>query len=244
MLLHGILFDGEMWNGQIEPLSALGRVIVLDGPAHGRSEPPPRFSLEDHAEALFDAFGELGIERAAVVGLSWGGMTGMRFALAHPKMVAGLALLDTSAEAATLVERIKFRAFLAFHRRVGLPFGMYRREVAPLMFAPQTIASRPDVIEQAYRRAMSFDRDGVARAGLAVVVKRTNVLPRLGELRMPTLVMVGTEDLGTPPALSDHIAAAIPGAELVRLEGLGHMTPIEAPARVNEHLVPFVKSVV
>src|SRR5690349_12906420 len=84
VLLHGLLFDGGMWRDQIGPLAALGRVIVMDGPGHGKSEPPPRFMLEEHADALIDAFSDMGIDRALVVGLSWGGMLGMRFALQHP----------------------------------------------------------------------------------------------------------------------------------------------------------------
>src|ERR1700690_3109083 len=57
LLLHGLLFDGGMWRAQVEPLSALGRVLIIDGSGHGKSEAPPRFTLEDHADALaIDAF--------------------------------------------------------------------------------------------------------------------------------------------------------------------------------------------
>src|SRR5687768_1914428 len=83
VLLHGILFDGGMWNRQIEPLSAIGRTLVFDGPGHGKSEVPPPFSMEDQADAVTDAMGELGVERAVVCGLSWGGMVAMRLALQH-----------------------------------------------------------------------------------------------------------------------------------------------------------------
>lgn len=244
VLLHGLLFDGGMWRGQIEPLSALGRVVVLDGPGHGKSERPPRFSMEEHADALIDAFGDLGIQRAVVVGLSWGGMVGMRFALQHPSLVAGLALLDTSAETHTLAERIRYRAFLALHRRAGFPYSLYLKEVAPEMFAERTLATRPDLVEASYRRAMGFDRDGVAKGGLAVMVHRKHILDRLGAIRAPTLVIVGREDKATPLARAENIARAIPGAELVVLDGLGHMSTLEDPGAVNAHVVPFVQRVV
>src|SRR3954471_11894609 len=98
VLLHGFLFDGGMWRAQVEPLSALGRVIVIDGPGHGKSEVPPRFTLEDHADALaIDAFAELGIKKAVLAGLSWGGMLSMRVAIQHPMRVHAMALVDTSA---------------------------------------------------------------------------------------------------------------------------------------------------
>lgn len=244
VLLHGLLFDGGMWRGQLEALSALGRVIVIDGPGHGKSEPPPRFMMEEHADALFDAFGELGVERSLVIGLSWGGMVGMRLALQHPEKVAGLALLDTSAEPQTLGERIRYRAFVALHRRVGIPYGLYLKEMAPLMFASRTILERPELVEATYRRTMGFDREGVARASLAVVVHRRDILDKVRAIRVPTLVMCGREDRATTLDKSENIARTIPGARLVILDGLGHMSALEDPAAVNEHLVPFVRGVV
>lgn len=244
LLLHGLLFDGGMWRGQVEALSALGRVIIIDGPGHGKSEPPPRFMMEEHADALLDALGDLDVARALVVGLSWGGMVGMRLALQHPAKVAGLALLDTSAERQTLIERIRYRAFVAMHRRVGMPYGMFVKGVAPLMFASRTLLERPDLLETTYRRTMGFDREGVARSSLAVVVHRTSILEKLGQLRVPTLVMCGREDLACPVDKHENIARAIPGARLVVLEGLGHMSALEDPEAVNEHLVPFARSVI
>jgi 3-oxoadipate enol-lactonase len=242
LLLHGLLFDGGMWRNQIEPLAALGRVIVLDGPGHGKSEPAPRFVLEEHADALFDAFGELGVRRTVVVGLSWGGMVGMRLALQHPANVAGLALLDTSAEVDSLSERVKYRAFIALHRRVGFPLGLFHREIAPRLFAERTLVERPELALAAYQRTMGFDRGGLARAAIAVVVHRKNVLPELVRIRTPTLVMCGAEDKSTTPDKSEHIASAIPHAKLVMLEGTGHMSALESPEAVNAHLVPFVRS--
>ncbi len=240
VLLHGLLFDGGMWNGQLEALAALGRVVVLDGPGHGKSEPAPRFMLEDHADALFDAFGELGIRRAVVVGLSWGGMVGMRLALQHPAKVAALAVLDSNAEVEPIVKRVRYRAFVALHRRAGIPYSLFEREIAPLMFAPRTIRERPELIEASYRRASGFDRDGSARAALAVMAHRRNILGELGRIHVPMLVLCGSDDLATPPARSEAIARAVPGAKLVMLEGLGHMSALEDPAAVNAKLVPFV----
>ena len=244
VLLHGLLFDGGMWRGQLEALSPLGRVVVMDGPGHGKSEPPPRFALEEHADALCDAFGELAIERALVVGLSWGGMVGMRLALQHPAKVSGLALLDTSAERPSLAERVRYRAFVAIHRRVGVPHGMFLKAVAPLMFARRTLRERPELALATYRRTMGFDREGVARASLAVVVHRTDVLQRLASVQVPTLVMCGREDRATTPDKSENIARAIPGARLVMLDEVGHMSALEDPDAVNQHLVPFARSVV
>jgi 3-oxoadipate enol-lactonase len=241
LLLHSLLCDGGMWRGQIEPLAALGRVIVLDGPGHGKSEPAPRFMLEEHADALFDALGELGVRRAVVVGLSWGGMVGLRLALQHPEKVAGLACLDSSAESEPLGKRVKFRALIAMHRRMGFPLALYLKEIAPLLFSPKSLRERPELVIGAYQRAMGFDRGGMSRAAVAVSVHRKNVLPELPKIKTRTLVLCGSEDLATPPEKSQAIANAIPGATLAILDGLGHLSALEDPDAVNHHLVPFVR---
>ena len=228
VLLHGLLFDGGMWRGQVEPLAALGRVVILD----------------EHADALLDAFGELGIHRAVVVGLSWGGMVAMRLALQHPGKVAGLALLDASADAEPLAQRVKFRAFIAMHRRIGFPFSLFQRELAPLMFGPRVRVESPELIDAAYRRMMSFDRAGLSRAAIAVVVHRKKILPDLPRINTPTLVICGREDRSTPPEQSEAIAKGIPRARLEIIEGAGHMSALEDPAAVNAHLVPFVRGCV
>src|SRR5436305_1095536 len=148
VLLHGLLFDGGMWKRQVEPLSALGRVLIFDGPGHGKSELPPPFSLEDHVEALGDALTALKAERAVLVGLSWGGMLAMRTAIRQPQRVVAMALLDTAADAEARPNVVKYRAFIMFARRFGMPRWFVDAQLAPLMFAPSTLRERPDTVEQ------------------------------------------------------------------------------------------------
>ena len=244
LLLHGLLFDGGMWRAQVEPLAALGRVIIFDGPGHGKSELPPPFSLEDHVEALGDAMTALGVDRAVLVGLSWGGMLAMRMALRYPKRVAAMALMDTSAEAEPRANVIKYRAFTMFARRFGLPRWFVDKQLAHLMFGPRTLRERPELVEQFTRTVNGYPRDGVARAAKAVVIHRKGVHDRMGSVTTPTLVVVGRDDQATPPEKSEALARAIPGAKLVFIEDSGHMSAIERPAEVNATLVPFVRQYV
>jgi len=242
LLLHGLLFDGGMWRAQVEPLSALGRVLILDGPGHGKSEAPPRFSLEDHADALaIDAFNELGVHRSVLVGLSWGGMIAMRSAIQHPMRVTATALLDTSAEGETLRDKIRHRAFIAFCRRYGVPRWFVDRELGALMFGPQTLATRGDELLEHFTRTVNgYPRDGMARAALAVSVHRQDVTSKLRGVACPTLVICGRDDRATPPAKSQALAAKIRDARLELIAGAGHSSLIEKPAEVNRVLVPFV----
>jgi 3-oxoadipate enol-lactonase len=241
LLMHGFMFDGRMWKRQVEPLAEIGRVVVLDGPGHGRSEAPPRFMLEDHADALLDVYAELAIERAVIVGLSWGGMVGMRMAIQHAERVKALALLDTNAEVEPRADRIKYRLLLAFTRRYGMPPSIAEREATPKFFSAQFRREKPEIVESYIRAARGFERDGFCRAGLAVLVKRKDISAKLGSIHVPALVLCGSEDIATPVAKSEAIARGIPGARLVVVDGVGHMSSIEKPDEVNASVVPFVR---
>jgi 3-oxoadipate enol-lactonase len=237
-----LLFDGGMWRDQVEPLAQLGRVVVFDPPGHGKSDVPPHFSLEDNADALLDAFGERRIDRAVVVGLSWGGMVGMRMALQHPTRVSGLALFDTSADAEDRARAVKYRVFVSIGRRLGMPPSLVSSQIVPLFFTERTRRERPEVVERFVRAANGFPREGTARAALAVVVRRKSILARLGAIHVPTLVACGEEDRATEPVHSEKIAAAIPGARYVVIPGAAHVSALEQPRAVTDLLVPFVRA--
>jgi 3-oxoadipate enol-lactonase len=241
VLLHSLLCDGRMWAGQVEPLSALGRVVVVDGPGHGKSEAPPKFSLEEHADALYDVIGELRSERAIFVGLSWGGMISMRFAIQHPKSLRAMVIMDSSADRQPRAESIRYRAFISFARRFGVPRALVEREIAPKMYAPQTLRAHPELVDAFTRQINGYEREGLARACKAVVVHRTSILDKLGGIDTPTLVVCGREDAATPPDKSEEIARGIRGAKLVFIEDAGHLSAVEQPQRVNDVLVPFVR---
>jgi len=241
VLLHGLLLDGAMWDDQVGPLAELGRVVVIDGPGHGKSEVPPPFSLDDHARALVDALDALGIFKALLIGLSWGGMIAMRTALDNPMRIVALGLLDTSAEGEGRVQRIKNRVMNSVYRNVGLPPAVFQRQIAPLMFGPKTLRDRPELAEKTYNHANGFPRLGVSRAVKAVSVERASILDKVRAISCPTLILCGRDDAATPPARSEAIANRVPLATLKFIDGAGHSSTIEQPEAVNAALVPFVR---
>jgi pimeloyl-ACP methyl ester carboxylesterase len=165
----------------------------------------------------------------------------MRLALRHPERVRALVLLDTNAEAEERLRRVKYRAFISFGRRFGIPKLLADAQLAPIYFAEGTRARQPELIDRWVRTVNGFSRDGIARASLAVV-HRKDILARLGSIRAPTVVLCGREDRATEPVHSERIAAAIQGAKLVLIDGAGHVSALEQPEAVNETLVPFVAS--
>lgn len=241
VLWPSFMTDGGMWKHQVEPLAALGRALVFDPPGHGKSDVPPPFSLEDNADALSDAFGELHVDRAVIVGLSWGGMVGMRMALQHASRVAALALFDTRADPEDRARAIKYRVFVSFYRRFGMPPALFEAQIAPAFFCDESLRSRRDLVERFERTANGFPREGVARAALGVVIHRRDITARLAGIRVPTLVACGREDRATEPQHSERIAAAIPGSRLAWIDGAGHLSALEQPRAVTDVLVPFVR---
>lgn len=240
VLWPSFLTDGGMWDGQMDALSRVGRTIVFDGPGHGKSETPPPFSLDDNARALIDALDSLDVKRFVMIGLSWGGMIGMRVAVLAPDRVAALALLDTSAAPEMMKNRVRYRAMLSTHRRVGLPSWIAERRVLPLYFSDETLTSQRALAENFWRDAVGFPREGVYKAGKAIF-QRGDFRPELSRVRCDTLVMCGSEDRATPPSRAREIASGISGSELAMIEGAGHLSALEQPARVNAKLVPFVE---
>jgi len=174
------------------------------------------------------------------VGWSWGGALALHLALRHPAAVAGLAILDSSAEAQTRYRKAKYRLLVGVVRRFGLSPWLARGQIAPLMFSRRTRRERPELVEEFVRSATALPRQALVRAALAVAIQAPDILASLGALSVPTLVLCGREDRGYPPALSEHIARAIPGARLEWIEGAGHLTPLERPEQVSRFLVPFV----
>jgi len=241
VLWPSLMCDGGMWRGQVEPLAALGRVLVFDGPGHGKSEDPPVFTLEDNADALIDAFDELKVQKAVIVGLSWGGMIGMRMALRHAARVKALALLDTSAEAETRPRAVKYRLLASFGKRLGMPPALVTAQITPLFFSERTLAARPELVDRFVRASHGFSREGLSKAARAVVVHRTDILDKIDGIRVPTLVMCGADDRATEVVHSQRIAERISGSKLVIVQGAGHLSALERPEAVNEELVPFVK---
>jgi len=241
LLLHSLLCDGGMWRGQVGPLAALGRVVVVDGPGHGKSDVPPPFTLDENARAVADAVDRLGLGRVIVLGLSWGGMLGTRLAYMYPEKVAALVVLDSSADAPPLRERLEYRLLCAVARRVGLPPALIRKKIAPLMFGPRTLRSRPELVDELVRSVGGFSREGLVRATYAVSIDRPSNLERLRGVRAPTLVGYGEADLATPAHHSRRIATRIEGATLVPFAGVGHLSALEDPESVNAAILPFVK---
>jgi pimeloyl-ACP methyl ester carboxylesterase len=238
LLGHGLLFDGNMWQNVAPKLASRFRLVTVDARGHGASTADAPFSLEDAAAdwcALLDAEK---IDRAILCGLSMGGMTAMRVALAAPERVAGLILVDTSADPEPLFGRLKYRTMAELTRAFG-NLRPLEPSVTRILFGPTARRTQPELIARDRDRMRAH---GVGRyyPGIRAVTDRGSILDRLGEIRCPALVVVGEEDAATPPLRSERIAARLSGAVLRRLPNVGHMSALEAPDAVAEAILAFL----
>jgi pimeloyl-ACP methyl ester carboxylesterase len=231
-----------IWYRQVADFASKFRTIVFDPRGVARSIAPDgpldMRRLADDVAALLDA---LQVERAHVLGASFGGFVAQEFALAYPERTRALILCCTSyggprhcPPAPETLQAIASTKGLNTEERV--------RENLLLAFSPEFVARHPSEIERvirlraenhvpesAYLRqlqaAMAFDAEG-----------------RVAEIASPTLVITGDADVIVPRQNSSNLAAAIPGARLQVIEGGSHTFFIERPAEFNRAVVKFISS--
>lgn len=238
VLGHSLLFDRRMWDGLVPSLARHFRVINVDARAHGRSTTAGRFTLEDLAADWLAILDREGIERALLCGLSMGGMTALRVALAAPARVEAMALLATSADRETPGHRVLYRLVAELQRAVRID-ALSEPLVVRKMFGRTSQKRRPEVVE----RGMAIIRDQAPRAvypAVRAVFSRGTLADQLGRIRCPTLVVVGDEDTATPPIRARRIAERVPGARLERVPEAGHISVMDRPDAVERLLLEFL----
>lgn len=240
VLAHSFLFSGEMWGPVLPALTSSCRVVNVDLRGHGRSDPAPRsFTLSEMTADILAVLDTLGIERAIWAGLSIGGMLALRAALDASERVAGLILLDTDAGPEHPKIRLKYRIMGLGARLVGLrPF---LPSVLELMFGRTTRATRPELVAEWRERLLAVHVPSMV-ATLGALIRRTDLRPRLGEIKAPTLALVGDEDASLPPARSAQIHDGIPGSQLQVIPRCGHLSTLERPQLVSDAMLRFIET--
>ncbi len=241
VLLHSFLCSGTMWREQVKPLARHWRVINIDARGHGRSGRVERpFTLYDMVDDSTAVLDDAEIERAVWVGLSIGGMVALRAALRTPDRVAGLILIDTDAGVESGFKRVKYRALRAAARVFGIRplVPQIRRQ----MFGSTTRKQRPEMVAEWSRRFAEADLPSMLRT-LDALLDRDDLGPELSRIDVPTLVLVGAEDVALPPARSRAIAARLPNGTCREIPTAGHLSALERPEAVTAAIEAFLHKV-
>lgn len=238
VLVHGAALDSRSWRPQLAGLADEFTVVAWDGPGGGRSSAVPAgFSLADFADALAGLLAHLGLGPAHVGGLSWGGTVVLECYRRHPELFASLIMVDTYAGWKGSLPEGEVRARVdGVQAMLAAPAGDFDPTL-PGLFAREPLAE--------VRAAMQAMADDVLpgtlalELGLMAEADLRDVLPRV---EVPTLLVWGELDERSPLSVAHAFAAAIPDAELVVIEGAGHMSPLEEPEQVNAAIRAFVRA--
>lgn len=239
VLLHGFLCDSRCWRHQLAQLSDRFRVVAWDAPGAGSSsDPPATFTTASYVHCLAGFLDAIGIDRAHILGLSWGGILAQEFYRLCAGRVRSLVLADTYAG-----------------WRGSLPEPVWRERLATCLLdasgPPEALVARflpgvfTDAAPQHLRQELSaivaeFHPVGFRLMTLSSAeVDTRDLLPRID---VPTLVLWGEDDRRSPITTAEQFHTTIPGAELVIIPNAGHVSNMEQPEAFSAHVRRFCLS--
>jgi pimeloyl-ACP methyl ester carboxylesterase len=239
LLVHGHPFNRSMWQPQLGAIAGAGwRAIAPDLRGYGESTVVPgKTTFDVFAADLAALLDHLSLDRVVLGGLSMGGQIVMEFARQYPSRVRGVVLAATFPESES--EEGKGRRYAMADRLVREGMRPYANEVLSKMLAARSITDRPDVAAHVMTMMCGTNPEGAA-AALRGRAERPPYEPTLAALTVPTLVVVGSEDAYTTRQQAERMRDLPRDAELVWLDGIGHMPNLEHPDAFNAALLRFL----
>ena len=243
VLLHAFPQTREMWTMQVEELTKRHRVITPDLYGFGGSSLPANgWRVDGMADAIADFLVGIGITEPIVLGgLSMGGYVALAFARRHPAKLRGLILADTKAEGDSAEAKEGRTKSMALVQEVGV--AVLTEQMLPKILGLTTHQERPAIVAEVRRVGAEQSVDGVL-AALTALRDRPDATPSLAAIRVPTLVIVGDEDLLTPPDVAKKLASAIPNTTLIDLPLSGHLSNLETPDLFNRAVASFLQTLI
>jgi 3-oxoadipate enol-lactonase len=237
-----LLMDGSMWLAQAAYFMTRYRVVLVDPPGHGDSEPLARsFSLAECAHCVAQILDELKIERVHFIGNSWGGMLGGTFAALYPERIGLAVLMNGTASSAGLRQKLEFLALIQIVRMAGkVPEPLVKRAVRAFL-GPTSERDRPRVVEQIRESVKHLNARSACWAIYSLVPARPDQRQLFRSIRTPVLVVAGAEDRTFPVAETQAMAAAIPGAEFIVMPATAHLAGLECPREVNAIIEEYLQ---
>jgi 3-oxoadipate enol-lactonase len=229
--LHGVGSDKSVWQPQLEHFGNARRTLAFDYPGYGESAAQPAATRDDFAAAIWAALDELGVKEAHLCGLSLGGVIAIAMHAQQPERCASLTLADTFAvhpEGRAIYERS-----VAGARNDGM------RALAEARVDSLVGSAAPEELRRALKETMAAIDPAAYELG-AAAVWLADQREQVRAIRCPALILCGSEDRITPPALSEQLKDLLPHAALVEIAGAGHLPNVEQPAIFNRVLDAFL----
>lgn len=234
VLLHSIGSDSSMWDRAAPHLTRAFSLLRIDLRGHGASDAPGgEYTMAAMAADVAAAMDAAEIARAAIAGVSLGGMVAIELALAAPDRVVALALVCTSAA----LDPAMWEDRIARVRAAGVAA---IAEVAMSRFLSPAFAAADPAAAASVRAALLATSDN-GYAGSGAAIRDMNLIDGIGAIAMPTLIVAGTRDISTPFAgHGDRILERVSTASVVQVDA-AHLAPVEAPADVAAAICRFMR---
>jgi 3-oxoadipate enol-lactonase len=237
VLNNGIIMNAtSSWIFQTKTLARHYRVLQYDCRGQGQADHPQQaYSMELHADDLAGLLTALEIEKAHIAGISYGGEVAQAFVLKYPQRVESLMLADTVSEVRPAL-RIIVQSWLDAARE-GNAQAFFDATV-PWNFSAQFIAANPGLLKDARKRYDALDFQAIVR--LCECFLEVNFTDQLGDIKVPTCIMVGEQDHLKGPEYAAVLKDHIEQAELHILQGAGHASCWERPEEFNSVILGFL----
>jgi 3-oxoadipate enol-lactonase len=237
---HGLLWSGRIFDGQIAALKNHYRCIAFDFRGQGQTEiTRTGYDMETLYSDTVALVESLGVAPCHFVGLSMGGMVGLRIAIRRPELIKSLSLLATPADAETEEKKKRYRLLTMIACLFGLR--VVTNRVMPIMFG-KTFLNDPGRAEQKKQWRENFianHRIGVSRAVMGVST-RASIFDEINRIKTPTLIVMGDEDAAIPIEQAKRIHSQITNSKLIILPRAGHTPGVEEPEAVTRLLEDFI----
>jgi len=239
---HGLLWSCRLFDAQVALLKERYRCVAFDFRGQGQSEVTRSgYDMETLYEDAIALIEQLGCAPCHFLGLSMGGFIGLRLAARHPEFLRSLILLETTADPEPSEHVAKYKQLTFVARWFGL--GLVVDRVMPVMFGRTFLGDPVRAGERReWRHRMSENhRLGITRATTGVIT-RQGIESEIDKITVPTLILVGDEDVAVPPVHSQRLHEHIAGSRLEIIPRAGHTSTVEEPTAVNGAITNFLGS--
>ncbi len=239
---HSLLFNLRMFDDQVNFLTSAYRCIRFDFRGQGKSEITPNgYDLDTLTEDTAELIRELDCIPCHFIGFSMGGMVALRLAVKYPELIKSLVLLDTSSEPEP-TENMRQNLLMAWIARY-LGIGLVANRVMTMFFGQRFLrdTERKELKRTWKNHLLANDRTGMSRA-IKGVLSRQGISEDLSRITLPTLILVGENDILTTYDKAEIMKKGIKNSELKVVPRAGHMSPVEEPKIVNELIDDFLSN--
>ncbi|OPX88350.1 MAG: 2-hydroxy-6-oxo-6-phenylhexa-2,4-dienoate hydrolase [Pelotomaculum sp. PtaB.Bin104] len=225
LFVHGAGGSGSYWTRQLTELGGRFRVLAVDLPGHGKSGGTACDSIAAYREFVKKFAEKTIVGPFYLCGHSLGGAVALDLTLARPELLQGLILMSTGAKLRILPAIIDI-----------IKGGRHYQKLAELVYSKKALRRMVELgaQEMAATKPLVWFKDLTA-------CDRFDITARLAEIRLPVLILTGTDDLLTPVKYGRALAAGLPDARLYEIEGAGHMPMLEKTGEINQRIVEFIE---